>query len=84
MLALISAAFAKQLEDSLTTLKAQRAEGEQHHYLFIMGNQLGLHMARHKIHSPQHLPCLQSPDGTSRIDAGGTWKQPVHVSGRGE
>lgn len=51
------------------------------HYLFVMGNQLSLHMARHKIHSPQHLPSLQPPDGTSRINAGSTWKQPVQVSG---
>lgn len=27
--------------------------------LFVMGDQLGLHVARHKIHSSQHLPCLQ-------------------------
>lgn len=45
-----------------------------------MGNQLGLHMAGHKIHSPQHLPGLQPPYGTRRVNAGGTWKQPVQVS----
>jgi hypothetical protein len=31
-------------------------------------------MARHKIHSPQNLPSLQSPDGTSRVNAWGTYK----------
>lgn len=72
-------------QDNLTTLKAQKAEEGQDHYLFIMGNQLGLHMARHKVHSPQHLPCLQPPDGTSCINAGGTWKQSVQsVADRSE
>lgn len=77
--------FLHHLQNSEQTRQCDPTEGtesreEQHHYLFIMGNQLGLHMARHEIHSPQHLPCLQPPDGTGCINAGGTWKQSVHVS----
>lgn len=37
--------------------------------LFVMGNELGLHMARHKIHSSQHLPRLQAPDGAGCVNA---------------
>lgn len=61
--------------------KAEKAPAEQHQYLFVMGDELGLHMARHEIHSPQHLPSLQPPDGTRCVDARGTCKQPVCVSG---
>lgn len=81
-----STSLAKQWGQSDLTLKAQKAAEESRRgtklqdYLFVMGDQLGLHMARHEIHSPQHLPCLQPPDGTSCINAGGTWKQPMRVS----
>ena len=61
--------------------KAEKAPAEQHQYLFVMGDELGLHVARHEIHSPQHLPGLQPPDGTRCVDARGTCKPPVWVSG---
>lgn len=61
--------------------KAEKAPAEQHQYLFVVGDELGLHVARHEIHSPQHLPGLQPPDGTRCVDARGTCKPPVWVSG---
>jgi hypothetical protein len=59
----------EQHNSNLQTQKTSVKEKEKHLYLFVMGNELGLHMARHKIHSPQNLPSLQSPDGTSRVNA---------------
>lgn len=48
--------------------RLQRRRGN-HHYLFVMGDQLGLHVAGHEVHSPQHLPGLQAPDGAGCVNA---------------
>lgn len=39
--------------------------------LFVVSNQLSLHMSRHQVDSSQYLTRLQPPDGAGGVDAGG-------------
>ena len=41
-------------------------------YLFVVGNELCLHVAGHQVDPAQHLSRLQTPDGAGGVDAGGT------------
>lgn len=40
-----------------------------HTYLFVMSDQLGLHVSRHQVDSSQDLARLQAPDGAGGVDA---------------
>lgn len=47
-------------------------------HLFVVGNQLGLDMTRHLVHSSHHLTRLQSPDGTGGVDGGSAKEIGIH------
>ena len=43
-------------------------------HLFIVSDELGLHVARHQVDSTQHLSGLQAPDGAGGVNARGACK----------
>lgn len=42
---------------------------QTHMYLFVMSDQLGLHVSRHEVNSAQHLTRLQPPDSAGGVNA---------------
>merc|ERR1719369_1374821 len=48
-------------------------------HLFVMGNQLGLHMARYHIHASQHLARLESPHSAGGVNTGCSQQIGVHL-----
>ncbi|MEE6464120.1 hypothetical protein FKM82_006183 [Ascaphus truei] len=47
-------------------------------HLFVVGDQLCLHVAGHQVHSAQHLPSFQAPDSAGRVNAGRAQQVGVH------